>query len=117
MIHRALSDRESLPVSHQPTIRKKVLLVPGELPGLTNFSQAVFRPGDRVAGHRHAGMWEVFFVRSGGGMIRVDGTERELRPDECWVIEPGEEHEIHNDTESDLVLLYFGVSSPKEDGT
>ncbi len=112
MIHRVLSERDNLPVTHQPTILKKVLVGPGELPALMNFSQAVFRPGDRAPGHRHDDMWEVFFVRSGRGVIRVDDTESELLADECWVIEPGETHEIYNDSESDLVLLYFGVCPP-----
>jgi len=118
MIHRSLAQRPSAPVSHQPTISKKVLLEPGELPVLTNFSQAVFKPGDIAPSHHHGDMWEVFFVRSGGGVIRVDGLESPLVEDECWVIEPGETHEIANDTEGDLVLLYFGLSpSAAPEGT
>ena len=110
MIHRVLEQRESLPVSHQPTISKRVLLEPGELPVLTNFSQAVFGPGDVAPGHRHDDMWEVFFVRSGRGTIRIDGIESALEQDHCWAIEPGELHEIRNDGDGDLVLLYFGLN-------
>lgn len=110
MIHRALAQCESLLVSHRPTILKKVLLGPGEVPVLTNFSQAVFQPGDVAPGHRHDDMWEVFFVRSGRGTILVDGIESALEEDECWVIEPGEVHEIRNESEADLVLLYFGLN-------
>lgn len=109
MIHRSLGRLEDQPVAHDPTISKRVLLTRGELPGLANFSQAVFKPGDLAPRHSHAGMWEVFFVRSGTGKIRVEGREAGLLENECWVIAPGEEHEIENDGEADLVLLYFGL--------
>jgi mannose-6-phosphate isomerase-like protein (cupin superfamily) len=89
-----------------------VLLEAGDGPGLTNFSQAIFRPGDRVADHTHEDMSEVFFVREGRGRIRIDGVEREMVRDECWVVEPGETHGMWNDSENDLVLLYFGLISP-----
>jgi quercetin dioxygenase-like cupin family protein len=110
VIHRALPDCEDRPVSHQPGIFKKVLLESGELPGLTNLSQAVFEPGEFVSGHSHSDMWEIFFVRSGGGRIRIDGVEAALEKDDCWVVEPGEVHEISNDGDTALVLLYFGLA-------
>ncbi len=109
MIHRVLASCEDRPVSHNPSIRKRVLLEAGELPALTNFSQAVFAPGDTAPVHDHADMWEVFFVRSGRGKIRVNGTEFRLNRDDCCAIEPGERHEIVNDGGDELVLLYFGL--------
>ena len=116
MIHRALSDCDRRPVSHQPEVFKKVLLEAGELPGLTNFSRAVFEPGDLVPKHRHKDMWEVFFVHSGRGRIRIDGVESPLEKDDCWVVEPGESHEISNDGDTALVLLYFGLSQGIQGG-
>ena len=113
MLQRYLEGLKSVPVSHQPSIAKKVLLARGEVPALTNFSQAVFRPGDAVAAHRHADMWEIFFVRSGGGAIEVNGTEATLAENQCWVIEPGEVHSIRNNGREDLVLLYFGLEAPE----
>ncbi len=91
------------------------MLDPGEIPGLTNFSEAVFEPGDKAPGHAHDDMWEVFFVRSGGGALRIDGRENRLGADECWVIQPGEVHEIENDTDDALRLLYFGVREAGDD--
>ena len=109
MIHRVLAERRDEPVSHNPRVRKRVLLASGELPGLTNFSQAVFAPGDSAPPHHHTDMWEVFFVRSGSGAIRLNGAEHRLEKDDCWTVEPGERHEIVNDGARDLVLLYFGL--------
>ncbi|MFQ5527886.1 MAG: cupin domain-containing protein [Thermoanaerobaculia bacterium] len=114
MIRRTLARLKPGSVTHEPAISKKVFLESGELPGLTNFSQAVFRPGDAVGGHCHEDMWEVFLVRSGRGTIRVDDVESALAEDDCWVVEPGEVHAIRNNGETDLVLLYFGLRAGSE---
>jgi quercetin dioxygenase-like cupin family protein len=99
------------PVSHNPNISKREMLGSRVAPGLTNFSEAVFSPGQVAAGHRHEDMYEVFFVRRGRGMIVVDGVEQPLSADECVVIVPGEHHEISNPHAEELVLLYFGLAS------
>ncbi|WP_242060086.1 cupin domain-containing protein [Oscillatoria sp. FACHB-1407] len=68
---------ENLPteqVSHNPAIHKKVMLRSHDLPHLTNFSQAYFAPGQVASAHAHHDMCEVFFVESGTGIIRIDGT-------------------------------------------
>ncbi|MCB8762704.1 cupin domain-containing protein [Planktothrix agardhii] len=62
-------------VSHNPAIKKKVMLSLGDLPNLTNFSQACFAPGQVAGGHSHADMSEVFFVESGLGNIRINGID------------------------------------------
>ena len=96
-------------VSHNPDIKKKVMLRAGELPHLTNFSQASFAPGQTASAHAHRDMWEVFFVESGSGVIRIDAREYPLLPGDCAVVEPGEVHEVINDSDSELVLTYFGL--------
>ena len=96
-------------VSHNPEIRKKVMLRAGELPHLTNFSQASFAPGQTASAHAHQDMWEVFFVESGSGVIRIDTQEYPLLPGNCAVVEPGEVHEVINNSDSELVLTYFGL--------
>ena len=58
-------------VSHNPEIRKKVMLSMGDLPHLTNLSQASLAPGQISAAHSHQDMSEVFFVTTGEGMIKV----------------------------------------------
>ena len=101
----SLGAAPSLPVSHNPEISKKLLLDKGVIPHLTNFSQAVFAPGQAAPGHTHEDMHEVFFVRSGRGVITVDGSDHPMRPDDCFLIERGEHHELENDGSEDLVLL------------
>ncbi len=54
-------------------------------------------------------MSEVFFVESGSGVIRIDDQEYPLQPGTCIAVEPGEVHEITNNSSIDLVLTYFGL--------
>lgn len=65
-------------VSHNPEIKKKVMLRFGDLPHLTNFSQARFAPGQTAPAHAHQDMCEVFFVEAGSGVIYIDSKEYPL---------------------------------------
>jgi quercetin dioxygenase-like cupin family protein len=107
-----LTSLSSLPtefVSHNPHISKKVMLRPGDLPHLTNFSQARLAPGQIAPGHSHADMHEVFFVESGDGTIQVDQQVYPLTPGVCIAIQPGETHEVANTGATELILTYFGI--------
>lgn len=107
----SLADVPEEGVSHDPEVKKRVLLRGGDVPRLTNFSRAVFRPGQGARAHAHADMSEVFFVERGEGLMRVGGSEHSLAPGVCVAVAPGEEHEIVNDGAGELVLLYFGVEA------
>ena len=97
------------PVSHNPAIKKRVLLRSHDLPYLTNFSQAHFAPGQVAPGHSHPDMAEVFFVASGQGTMTLNGQPYPLTPGTCIAVEPGEHHEVANTGLEDLVLTYFGL--------
>lgn len=105
----SLNDLPAEQVSHNPEIRKKTMLRLGDLPHLTNFSQAYFAPGQVAAAHAHADMCEVFFVESGEGVIHINQAEYALKPGTCIAVEPGETHEIRNSGTVELVLTYFGL--------
>ncbi|NJL46452.1 MAG: cupin domain-containing protein [Leptolyngbyaceae cyanobacterium SM2_5_2] len=96
-------------VSHNPTIKKRVMLRQGDLPGLTNLAQARFAPGQVANGHTHLDMAEVFFVESGYGTITINGQAHALTPGTCVAVEPGEHHEVANTSSVFLVLTYFGL--------
>lgn len=96
-------------VSHNPEIQKQVLLRLGDLPHLTNFSQARFGPGQVSPGHAHRDMHEVFFVEAGEGEMTVDGTVYGLAPGVCIAVSPHEVHEIANTGAAELVITYFGL--------
>ncbi|BAY94240.1 MULTISPECIES: cupin domain-containing protein [unclassified Tolypothrix] len=113
MIAASLNDLPEESVSHNPEIKKKVMLRLGDLPHLTNFSQARFTPGQSASAHAHQDMSEVFFVEAGEGVIHVDGVEYPLLPGNCIAIEPGEVHEVVNTGKDELILTYFGLRVEK----
>ena len=105
----SLADIPEEGVSHNPEIKKQVMLARGAVPHLTNFSRARLSPGQVARTHQHADMHEVFFVESGTGVIKVDGCEHPLGRGVCVAVEPGERHEVVNCGAEDLVLMYFGI--------
>ncbi|MEM7793450.1 MAG: cupin domain-containing protein [Cyanobacteria bacterium P01_C01_bin.118] len=105
----SLSELADQGVSHNAAIRKKVMLQPGDIPHLTNFSQATFVPGQVANAHSHSDMYEVFFVSAGNGTMRVNEVDQELTPGVCILVEPGDLHEVVNTGEEPLVLTYFGI--------
>ena len=109
----SLKDLPEESVSHNPEIKKKVMLRFGDLPHLTNFSQARFAPGQVASAHAHQDMCEVFFVESGSGFISIDGEKYPLLPGSCVAVDVGEVHEVVNTGTDELVLSYFGLRVEK----
>lgn len=105
----SLNDLPTEQVSHNPAIRKKAMLRSGDLPHLTNFSQAYFAPGQVAAAHAHTDMCEVFFVEAGEGVIQINQEAYPLNSGTCIAVEPGEVHEVRNTGSVELVLTYFGL--------
>lgn len=97
-------------VSHNARIKKRVMLKTGDLPHLIGFSQARFPAGEMANRHKHDDMYEVFYVEQGVGRIRVDDQEIALEPGVCVSVEPGENHEIENTGNEELVVNYFGFT-------
>jgi quercetin dioxygenase-like cupin family protein len=97
------------PVSHNPDITKRVLFTHGEIPSVTQYSQASFPPGQIAPAHAHADMYEVFLCLSGTGSLVIDGEAFDLTPGQFFLCEPGETHEIVNDGPDALELLQLGV--------
>jgi len=106
----SLAELQDQGVSHNPNIKKRVMITAGELGKLTNFSQAVFPIGEVAPVHQHENMGEVFFVQSGEGEIRIEGKSFKLLPGVCALVEAREEHEVENTGDEELVITYFGLS-------
>lgn len=95
--------------SHNAAGRKKQLIAPGEVPHLIQFAQATLIPGEIVPGHKHTDLYEVFFVESGNGIMRIDGNEHAIEEGTCITIEPNEHHEVENTGKEPLTLTYFAI--------
>lgn len=98
-------------VSHNASIKKKVLVKNGLIPHLTNFSIATFPPGEVANEHSHEDMTEVFFIQSGLAEMYIEGEVIELTEGSCITVEPNEKHELRNVGLNDLVVMYFGIES------
>lgn len=107
-----ITQMQTLPdeiVRHNAAISKKVMLRAGEIPQLTQFSQARFPTSQIAKAHCHPDMYEVFFVEAGEGQMTIEGTTHTLAPGVCITVEPNEVHEVVNTGQEDLVLTYFGL--------
>jgi quercetin dioxygenase-like cupin family protein len=98
-------------VFHNPEIAKQVLLRPGDVPHLTQFAQARLAAGQIAPGHAHADLWEIFFAAAGEGVIEIDGALHALPAGSCIAVAPGENHELRNPGDAELVVLYFGIKA------
>jgi mannose-6-phosphate isomerase-like protein (cupin superfamily) len=108
----SLTDLPFFEVSHNPAIKKKVMIENDELKNITNFSQAVVPVGEVADEHMHEDMAEVFWVVSGEGAILINGVTYKLFHGVCAMVEAGEMHEIQNTGDEELVIVYFGVLNP-----
>jgi mannose-6-phosphate isomerase-like protein (cupin superfamily) len=71
----------------------------------------VLAPGEQLGQHKHLEVEEVFFFIEGtGGQILVNGTEYPVGPGTAVRVEPGEVHNIVNDTRSPLKTVF--IKSP-----
>jgi mannose-6-phosphate isomerase-like protein (cupin superfamily) len=109
MKYMQIGERPAEPISHNPEIKKRVLLGNGEIPHITQYAQATFMPGQTGSPHAHPDMWEVYLCASGRGTIKVQNRSLSLSPGTFVVVEPGEIHAVENNGRAPLVLNYFGL--------
>ncbi|MCJ7450162.1 MAG: cupin domain-containing protein [Candidatus Nanohaloarchaeota archaeon QJJ-9] len=96
--------------------RKKIVAPEGELEGEGTFMQVVEVPkGNHVPLHRHDTTEEVFYILQSGGRLVINGEE--LRPEEGDVIvcEPGDEHEVFNNSGQTFCILVFKINYEEDD--
>ncbi|MDF7808079.1 cupin domain-containing protein [Pontiellaceae bacterium B12219] len=96
---------------HNARIRKRVLLEKGEVRGITDYSRAVFPPGEKAGSQLHNDMAEIFTCESGCGEMRINDVGYVFSTGTTILVEPGEVHEIINSGPTDLVVIYFGVET------
>lgn len=111
MKHVRLAELPIQEVSHNPLIKKQMMIGFKQLEPLVQFSRAVFPPGQSAPGHVHVDMVEVFYVERGRAVMRVNGVDHEFAQGECITIEPGENHALHNPGAEELAVIYFGLKT------
>ena len=58
--------------------------------------------------HSHAAQWELFYIVRGSGTVRLEGETLAVRPGDTIMHPPGEEHQITNTSNEELV--YFIIA-------
>ncbi|OGP12597.1 MAG: hypothetical protein A2052_02835 [Deltaproteobacteria bacterium GWA2_54_12] len=99
-----LEKAEEKPVSHDPGLKKK-LLVPEGVGCVRHISQIVLKPGSSASAHAHDAT-EVFYCVRGEITFHVNGKPVLFAAGSCLIIEPGEEHAIMEvAVESEMVYM------------
>lgn len=70
----------------------------------------VLKPGERMGAHGHKSVVEDFYFIEGNPKIMVKGAEERVGPGDAVRAEPNEAHDIINDTEKDIKLVF--IKSP-----
>ena len=65
--------------------------------------------------HSHSAQWEFYHVLEGSGVVRDDSGLTEIAPGDAFIFKPGENHQIRNNAEGDLVL-YVIADNPLGEG-
>ena len=66
-------------------------------------------PGTSLGGHYHERVEETFYFKSGAAKIVVNGEDHRATAGDAFRMEPGDRHDIVNDTEGvcDVVFMKF----------
>ena len=65
----------------------------------------IFEPGGRTPPNTHQAAEECFLVLAGSGKAYADGREMPIGPGDAFVLRPGVEHVVVNDTQQKLYCL------------
>ncbi|MGD2081309.1 MAG: cupin domain-containing protein [Nitrospirota bacterium] len=106
MILTSIEEAPLFPVSHDPQLKKRVLVGKGAIPHIRAISFIEMNPGDTAESHSHAGGHEVFFGLGGRIDFVVEGRDVPLAEGACLVVEPGEVHSIKGAARGSR-MLYF----------
>ena len=79
------------------------------------FQIVKFLPHTTIEPHYHEKVREIFYIRSGNGIIRFNGQENRAKADDIFLCEPKDVHEIINDADEELVILIFKTNESPDD--
>ena len=96
-------------VSHNPEIKKRIIIKSHEYNNLQMFSRVIFQPKHSSLPHIHDNMIEVFYVLSGKGIFHSKEKEITAEKDDCISIPAVEEHWKNNPFSKPWELLYFEI--------
>jgi len=71
--------------------------------------------GQTLGHHYHNAVEETFYFTAGSPKIIVDGVEHRVAEGDACRLEPGEKHDIVNDTDDDTLVIFLkSTYDPKD---
>jgi len=67
----------------------------------------VFHPGQELGAHKHTQVEETFYFEQGAPLMVVDGQEHRVREGDAFKLDPGEAHNIINDSDGDVRIIFI----------
>lgn len=82
-----------------------------ELRSKINFlDYSVIPPHSSIGYHQHIGTEEVYIIKSGSGIMTINGERRRVMEMDVIVATDGDWHGLENDTDIDIEVLVFECS-------
>jgi quercetin dioxygenase-like cupin family protein len=72
-------------------------------------------PGQSLGHHYHNRVEETFYFTAGKPRIIVNGTEYRVAEGDAYRLEPGDKHDIINDTDQAMVAIFIKSTYDPED--
>ncbi len=66
-----------------------------------------FAPGQTLGSHHHKAVEETFYFPAGAPLMIIDGRETRVAPGDVFRVEPGEVHDIVNDSDGDVTAVFI----------
>ena len=66
-----------------------------------------FLPGESLGKHRHEEVEETFYFKADGGKMVVNNEKHAIKAGDAYRIEPGDVHDILNDTGKAMDLIFI----------
>lgn len=70
-----------------------------------SLAEATVPAGQQTLAHKHMQTEELYYIRSGTGLMYIDDEQRTLEAGDTVAIPPGTVHSIRNTGDTDLVIL------------
>lgn len=112
MILTYIEEAPLVSVSHDPQLKKRVLVGKGAIPHIKAISYIEMNPGDTAVSHKHDDAHEVFFGLGGRIDFVVEGRDVPIAEGACLVVEPGEVHSIKDAARGSRMLYFLATLSP-----
>lgn len=96
--------------------RKQILASEATIGFDGNLLQVVeIPPGEHVGPHYHRETEEVFYVLQAGGTLVIDDVQFSPTDGEVIICEPGDVHEVFNESDQPFRILVFKVNLTDDD--